>query len=248
MFEVHNLEWTHDKISRFWDFISENTALNNTFFGLQAGDHVATVINRTLKFKNFRNIIDLSCGKGDVLFSCLKYLKFGQYGYGTDFSSKNIWHVNNRFKDNASFKEAHLLQNYPSPFPDGFFDLVIITEVVEHLNDQDLDLVLNESSRLLVPGGYIFITTPNNEDIDSNKVMCPDCGCVFHRWQHVRNWTLSSLQERLEQYSFYPKLVKHIAWCTPLKRRLVLNIAVKMNLVSPSGILFIGKKQAQQLR
>ena len=242
-FEVRHIEWTHEKIGRFWNYISENASLRKHLFGVQAGDHVASVINKTVKFKHLKNVLDLSCGEGDVLSSCLKYLRPGQHIYGTEFSDKNIDTINDRFKNNALFEEAYLLKSYPSPFPDGTFDLVISTEVVEHLNDQDLDLMLKEANRLLAPGGYICVTTPNNEDLAENHVMCPDCGCVFHRWQHVRSWTPHSLQERLKQYSFYPKLVKPIAWSAPLKKRLMLKLAVSMNLVPPSGLVFIGIKE-----
>ncbi len=241
-FEIRHIEWTHEKIERFWNFLSENASLRRHYFGLRAGDHVASVINETVKFKRLKNVLDISCGKGDVLSSCLKYLESGQHVYGTDFSDKNIDSVNDRFKNNMLFEEAHLLKDYPSPFPDGFFDLVITTEVIEHLNDQDLNLMFKEANRLLAPGGYICVTTPNNEDLAENSVMCPDCGCVFHRWQHVRSWTAHSLQESLKQYSFHPILVKPMAWGASLKERLMLKLAVKMNLVSPSGLVFIGMK------
>lgn len=241
-FNLHPIEWTPEKISRLWDFISENAALSHRYFGSQVGAHVAAVINRHLKLKNLRTILDLSCGKGDIIASILPYLKHGQSIYGTDFSDRNIKHTDNRFKENPSFQKAHLLRDYPSPFSEGFFNLIIITEVVEHLNDIDLDLLLTEASRLLSSGGTIFVTTPNNEDLDADKVMCPDCGCVYHRWQHVRKWTPESLKQKMEHYSFQTTLVQQIAWGAPFKKRLALKFAVKMNLLIPGGLLYFGKK------
>ena len=242
-FEQHDVEWTHDKIGRFWDYISENRAYNKQFFGLRSGRHVARLINNTLKFKTFDRILDMSCGKGDVLEACLTYLQSGQYAYGTDFSDKNVEYVNEKFKDSSFFKEARSLQSYPSCYSTEFFDLVIITEVVEHLSDQDLDSMLKESNRLLAPGGYICITTPNSEDLEANKVMCPDCGCMFHRWQHLRSWTPNLLQDTLEKYSFKPVFVKPMEWSGSFKRGLLMNLAIKMNLMSPRGLVFIGKKR-----
>jgi 2-polyprenyl-3-methyl-5-hydroxy-6-metoxy-1,4-benzoquinol methylase len=242
-FEKHRIEWTHDKISRFWDFTSEIKASDSQAFGFQAGDHVAAVINKAISFRKIRNLLDLSCGKGDVLSSCLKYLHPGQCCHGTDFSEKNIQIVNNRFKDSAVFKEAHVVRSYPSSFPDGFFDLVIMTEVVEHLNDQDLDQILNESKRILSTGGFLFISTPNNEELEASSTICPDCGCVFHRWQHVRKWTLGSLREKSAQFGFSPILCKPMAWSASLKKRVMLKLAVKLNLVAPNGLVYIGKKK-----
>ena len=241
-FERHDIEWNPDKISRFWDYISSNAAMSCKFFGLRSGDHVAAVINKSINFKELHSILDLSSGKGDVLSSCFRYLKGNQRAYATDYSVENVDCVNERFKDNPLFGGAHRLQDYPSQFSDSSFDLIIITEVVEHLNDEDLASMLSEANRLLVTGGYICITTPNDEVLEENHVMCPDCGCVFHRWQHVRTWTITSLQQLLAKYSFQPKLIRKLAWDSVLKKRILLNLAVKLNLIAPNGLVYIGKK------
>lgn len=243
-FKNHEVEWTNEKVSRFWNYISRSHALSQRYFGLQVGEHVAFLINRKLKIKNFKNILDLSCGKGDILHSCLTYLKEGQRVYGTDFSEESVRCVNARFRDNPLFQNAYLIKEYPTSFSKEFFNLIIITEVVEHLRDEELDSMLNEVNRLLTIGGYIFITTPHAENLDANKVMCPDCGCLFHQWQHVRKWTQNSLKKKLEQYSFRTELITPITWGSPLMKRLALNLAVKMNLLNHQGLVFIGKKQA----
>ncbi|MFQ5638475.1 MAG: class I SAM-dependent methyltransferase [bacterium] len=242
-FEKHEVQWTHETVSRYWDYISKNDALRHHFFGLQVGEHIAALINRKLNFIKFKNILDLSCGKGDILHSCLSYLKEGQNAYGTDFSEENVKHVNARFRENPLFQKAYLLQKYPVHLASASFDLIIITEVVEHLNDEELDSMLNEVSRLLTIGGYVFITTPNDEALDTNKIMCPECGCLFHRWQHVRKWTSDSFKKKIEQYSFRTELITPISWGSPLVKRLALNLAVKMKLMKHQGLVCIGKKR-----
>ncbi|HEY7484010.1 MAG TPA: hypothetical protein VH912_06060 [Streptosporangiaceae bacterium] len=39
---------------------------------------------------------------------------------------------------------------------------------------------------LLRPSGYLIVTTPNRERLASKDVLCPSCGTIFHRGQHVR--------------------------------------------------------------
>lgn len=46
------------------------------------------------------------------------------------------------------------------PFKDNFFDIVIFTEVLEHLPQSPLHTI-KEMYRVLSPGGHILITTPN---------------------------------------------------------------------------------------
>jgi SAM-dependent methyltransferase len=52
------------------------------------------------------------------------------------------------------------LGNEPIPFEDGFFDLVIFTEVLEHLFGPPSD-VLRETRRILRDGGVLILSVPN---------------------------------------------------------------------------------------
>jgi SAM-dependent methyltransferase len=47
------------------------------------------------------------------------------------------------------------------PYPDGQFDLVVATEIFEHLIYNPMHLLL-ESRRVLTEGGYILLSTPNS--------------------------------------------------------------------------------------
>ncbi|MDO8594550.1 MAG: class I SAM-dependent methyltransferase [bacterium] len=50
--------------------------------------------------------------------------------------------------------------NKPLPFPDGSFDLIWCTEVIEHLDRHTL--AISEMRRVLKPKGRMIITTPNS--------------------------------------------------------------------------------------
>ena len=55
---------------------------------------------------------------------------------------------------------ARDLESVPYPFEDETFDVVLLTEVLEHLRDYPARVV-SEARRLLKPGGLLLITTPN---------------------------------------------------------------------------------------
>ncbi len=74
------------------------------------------------------------------------------------------------------------------PFPDGYFDLVISREMIEHVED-DVKLI-KELRRVLCPGGYLLCTTPN-------AFAYPIDGVV-----HVRAYTPYSFLEFLESTGF----------------------------------------------
>ena len=82
------------------------------------------------------------------------------------------------------------------------FDVVTLTEVIEHILDADLDACLRRVASLVSPGGLLIVTTPNNEDLDKNLVYCPVSNLIFHRWQHVRSFTPSRLAALLRDYGF----------------------------------------------
>ncbi len=51
------------------------------------------------------------------------------------------------------------LEREPLPYPDGAFDLVTCSEVVEHL--ENYRALLREAHRVTKPGGLLVLTTPN---------------------------------------------------------------------------------------
>lgn len=94
------------------------------------------------------------------------------------------------------------------PFDDNFFDAVVMSEVLEHLDDDTLAASLSEVHRVLKPGGYLLASTPYREELDSNKTVCPQCGCVFHRWGHVQTFDKESMYAVITRSG----LVPHRIW------------------------------------
>jgi len=49
---------------------------------------------------------------------------------------------------------------------------------------------------------YLIISCPNDEDIESAKVYCPESDILFHPMQHVRSLDKSTLIELVESNGF----------------------------------------------
>lgn len=243
-FQQHDIDWTPEKVARFWDYIHQNSSLKQYFFGLKAGPHVVRIINKKIGFKNLHTIVDLSCGRGDIISSCMAYMKKGQSIYGTDFSAKNVEYVNSRFDGDERFKGARLVRFFPNSFfKDNSIDLVIITEVIEHLRDDELESTMLEAWRILRKGGCLLITTPNEEDLDASKMMCPDCGCMFHQWQHVRFWDIKTLRQMTDSYGFATNVLMPVLWASTRFQKAVFFVAALLNILPRSGLLYIGSKK-----
>ncbi|HEY7316189.1 MAG TPA: class I SAM-dependent methyltransferase [Candidatus Binatia bacterium] len=54
----------------------------------------------------------------------------------------------------------------PFPYEDGHFDIVVFTEVLEHLSRDPLQ-TMSEINRITKPGGYLLLSTPNCASVRS---------------------------------------------------------------------------------
>lgn len=83
------------------------------------------------------------------------------------------------------------------PFPESQFDVVVMSEVLEHLSDEVLSSTLVEVRRVLKPGGRFIGTVPANETLLDNRTVCPHCGEAFHRWGHLQSFSPTRLRALL---------------------------------------------------
>jgi len=84
------------------------------------------------------------------------------------------------------------------PFRKKSFTLILCAEVLEHLPFEVYPNALKEIQR--VAAKYILITVPNSENRKLNFVTCPQCGCVFHSWRHLRSFIPERMSELFAQF------------------------------------------------
>jgi len=68
---------------------------------------------------------------------------------------------------NISFRAVNL-KHYSLPYDDNTFDIVVISEVLEHLNFNPLP-VIQELNRIIKKGGLLYLTVPNIARFDRRK-------------------------------------------------------------------------------
>jgi SAM-dependent methyltransferase len=129
-----------------------------------------------------RTVVDVGCGDGALT----DRLAADWDVTGVDMSSVALEHV----KTTAVQASATDL-----PFPDGSFDLVLSSEMLEHLSPDEYRAAISEMSR--VTRGYLLVTVPYREDLRFRQVRCPQCGWRAHVWGHRRFFTPESLASDL---------------------------------------------------
>ena len=83
------------------------------------------------------------------------------------------------------------------PFDAESFDVVVASEVLEHIETTTRAQALNQIARVLAPRGWFVGSVPYREVLSDHEVICPDCGKVFHRWGHVSSFDIPALRGEL---------------------------------------------------
>ena len=131
--------------------------------------------------KQIEKICDIGCGNGNMIKILSENFPEAEI-VGVDLTYDSLKFAKDRFKSNykITFKVGNITA---LPFPDDSIDLITVTEVLEHLFLEDFFKGFNEVSKKLRKGAYLLATIPFNEEL--GFVSCPECGCVFHPYQHM---------------------------------------------------------------
>jgi len=152
------------------------------------GDLVSDVILSLGKRYIGKNAIDIGAGSGALMRSFRRKYKDGKSIVGVDISPK---------AEEIQQGDCTNLQ-----FEDGSFDTCFATDLIEHLSDIDLDKCLNEISRILKINGCGVFNTINNENFRKALVICPECGCTFHRTGHCQVFDEDRIRDLFSKKGF----------------------------------------------
>jgi len=228
--EAHELEWTPEQIQIFWDHFSALEARGDRYFSRLYGRSLIAYVRSRI---GIGTPLDYGCGRGDLL------------GYLAEAGCKEVHGVDQSPESRAAaarrIGQLAVARLGVTAEPNSA-DTTFMVEVIEHLNDEALGKAFGEVHRALRPGGHFVITTPNDENLDLSKVICPQCRAVFHTMQHVRSWTCESLSAYAENHGFQTTQIEatilspHSGFVDRLWRGAKLSLGQRPNLI------YIGRK------
>lgn len=239
----YEIEWNPVKISRLWNYYSLHKPYSEQYFTNIYGQSMLDKILKNVELNNLK-ILDFGSGPG-FFFQKMIVNKINCDYYALDFSDKSISSLKNKFEKNKMFCDAITVQDLPSPYKNDFFDIVLSFEVIEHITEEQLSSMLQEVNRLLKKGGNFIITTPNKEQLELENNFCPECGCVYHKWQHITSWNQDKINVIFSKYGFKTKSIIETEFmnCSDLSLKGILKrLYSKYKGNIPPHLLYIGEK------
>ncbi len=135
-------------------------------FNASEGEHLSRRLSAAFRLAEVlpgMNVLDVGCGRGEILRHCAH---LGANAFGVDYApvavqmSQQV--LNNLNDDTPGHGGVGLADAKKLPFPDEFFDRVLMFDVVEHLHPWELHDALLEVRRVLRPDGRLVIHTAPN--------------------------------------------------------------------------------------
>lgn len=179
-------------------------------------------------------ILDIGCGAGDILIEIIKKIrehasflikKRRMSLYGIDASKFMVKRAKERLPETVKIKQS-LAEELP--FEDGFFDKVLCSEVLEHV--ENIEKVVSEMGRVLKTNGTFVISYPNENLINLIKKLMnffrltklffpyeyqPENDMTDY-W-HKRKITINLLLKVFKNTKLKIQKVSFLPWIFPLK-------------------------------
>lgn len=166
----------------------------------ESGEKLTRVFIELVKQpKDVKSICDLGCGNGHVSG---RLASLGYQVTGIDASRSGI-QVARRAYPQVNFIEAYIDPNLRESI-DGNFDLVISSDVIEHLyRPSDL---LEAAHSLLKPGGHVLVGTPyhgylKNLVIAATGKMDAHFSAL-HEGGHIKFFSVKTLSQLMSSHGF----------------------------------------------
>jgi SAM-dependent methyltransferase len=166
---------------------------------------MTTLVDRIEQWCHIRDgvrVLDVGCYDGYVLRQLLARARIT--GFGVDLAPAAI-------EKAASLSAGTDLTFMVSdgtllPFPDESFDVVICSEILEHVGD--LDAVIKELARVVAPGGQLYATMPNSLR-DVWRPFHGLCRRTDRIEGHLRRMSRDEFTEAMAKKGFAPALVRY---------------------------------------
>ncbi len=202
-----------------WDRITYNPLKRKLF----SQNIYFTVLKLIPKLKD-KKLLDIGCGDGILPYLIAK--KKGGLIFGIDNNSYAIKLAKNKVFEDKYLVNFRLANCNKIPFPINYFDYIISTDVVEHLERPEV--MLAEAYRKLKPNGIMIHSTPiKRKDMPTSE---------YHYREYTPNEFKNILERKLREVCIIKINPKYIYVIDQSKLKIFLNVFSLISKVNPYNI------------
>ena len=137
---------------------------------------------------NFNRVLEIGAGEGAILQN-LSNRKFSKELYALEISSSGVKNIKDR--NIFGMKDISTFDGYNTNFKDKFFDLVILSHVVEHVEHPRL--LLYAANRI---SKYVFVEVPLEDNYSIKK------NFLFNKVGHLNYYNPTTIRFLLQSSGF----------------------------------------------
>ena len=188
---------------------------------IEHNDRLKKIIRNLSKYNDdtVDRLLDVGCGDGDFTMLLKKVLDVKEV-YGIDISPKAVEIANKK-----GFTAVQVdIDAEKFSFEDGYFDIIVCGEVIEHLFDPDH--LLDEIYRVLKRKGICLLTTPNLAAWYNRVALLlgyqpyKSAPSLKNEWvgklfgkehsggEHIRHFTTRALKDLIKEHNFRIKYLE----------------------------------------
>ena len=177
--EVYDEQWTE-----LGDFIRYNPGAR----------HRRRLVARLLRTIEFESVLDVGCGPGEMLLWLRQAFPHARTMWAADFARETIARNRERMPW-AHFEPLDIERERL----DREFDLVLCSEVVEHLHDRPA--AIQNLAAMVKPGGHLLVTCPTGPMFATER-----------HFGHVSHPTVDELRTRGDEVGLRTVRFAHWGW------------------------------------
>lgn len=150
-------EWDHSSHQQFYDYFADASQSPETLRRFQSIRDAVLRLAVKAGLPDVLDVVDIGCGAGT---NCILWAKRGHLVHGLDINGPLLQLARARAARAGHAIDFRLGSAQRLPWPDASMDVVILLELLEHV--PDWAACLAECTRVLRPGGVLYLTTTNN--------------------------------------------------------------------------------------
>ncbi len=197
---IHSQEWNHSSREQFLDYYAQESASEEALYRfISIRDTVLRIAASNPDYPEVLAVADIGCGAGT---SSIIWSEAGHQVYGLDVNKPLVALAKKRAATAGCGIDFRVGSATKLPWADNSMDVCLVPELLEHV--PDWVACINEFTRVLRPGGILYLTTSNRLCPIQQEFNLPLYSWYPRRMKKYFEHLASTIRPELAGHATYP--------------------------------------------